>query len=327
MKDKNKTREQLINELTGLRQRLAGSQDLEARCKKVKQALRESENKYRQLFLAETDAIVLFDAETLQFIDINNAAQSLYGYTKEEFLKLKIQDISAEVEETIGSIAKTCQGNVTRIRCRYHRKKDGTVFPVEISPGFFKLRDYKVICGVIRDITERKKMEDVLKKAQVELESRIKERTEELARANEELLVQKLSLEQKNIALTEIVKQIEVEKSRIKDDIANNVNELLFPILAKLRIKGASSKYIDLLQHNLKELSSSFGRIITGKSIKLSPREIEICNMVKNGLSTKETSNLLNLSHQTVEKHRKNIRYKLKITNKSINLATFLRQP
>lgn len=171
MKDKNKTREQLINELTGLRQRLAGSQALEARCKKAKQALRESENKYRQLFLAETDAIVLFDAETLQFIDINNAAQSLYGYTKEEFLKLKIQDISAEVEETIGSIAKTCQGNVTRIRCRYHRKKDGTVFPVEISPGFFKLRDYKVICGVIRDISERKMIEETLRDSEQKFKS------------------------------------------------------------------------------------------------------------------------------------------------------------
>ncbi len=57
---------------------------------------------------------------------------------------------------------------------------------------------------------------------------------------------------------------------------------------------------------------------------KTHPREIEICNMVKAGLRSKEISSLLNVSPQTVEKHRKNIRRKLKLTNKSTNLASFL---
>jgi len=81
-----------------------------------------------------------------------------------------------------------------------------------------------------------------------------------------------------------------------------------------------------LLQYHLEELTSSFGRKITEKSVRLTPREIEICNMVKGGLASKEISNLLNISCQTVEKHRKNIRHKLGISNKDINLTSFLQK-
>ena len=81
-----------------------------------------------------------------------------------------------------------------------------------------------------------------------------------------------------------------------------------------------------MLQYHLEELTSSFGRKITEKSVRLTPREIEICNMVKGGLTSKEISNLLNISRQTVEKHRKNIRHKLGISNKDINLTSFLQK-
>ena len=101
----------------------------------VVEKLRESEDKYRQLFTNELDAIVIFDAESYQFIDVNQTALNLYGYSKEEFLKLKLTDISAELEKTVESVVKTREGNIASIPLRYHKKKDGSKFPVEISPG------------------------------------------------------------------------------------------------------------------------------------------------------------------------------------------------
>ena len=145
-----------------------------------------------------------------------------------------------------------------------------------------------------------------------------------LKESEKKLKEQKRVLEQKNIALSEIVQQIEVEKSKIKEDIAINVNELLLPLLAKLKMKKATRKYIDLLQYHLEELTSSFGRKIAQKSVRLTPREIEICSMVKGGLTSKEISDLLDISYQTVEKHRRNIRHKMGISNKDINLTSFL---
>ena len=123
----------------------------------------ESEEKYRQLFNTVTDAIILFDAETRHFIDVNDAALSLYGYNREELLKLIHRDITAEPEKSDESITQTLEGEFVRIPVRYHKKKDGTVFPVEISASILTLKNRNVVCGVIRDITERRQTEKALR--------------------------------------------------------------------------------------------------------------------------------------------------------------------
>ena len=156
-------------------------------------------------------------------------------------------------------------------------------------------------------IIERKTADKALKKSETELQK------------------QKLSLEQKNVALREVIGQIEVEKNNIRNDIMSNLNEAVFPILEKLKTKRNIHKYVDLLQQHLKELTSSFGSKITKKSFNLTPREIEICNMIKGNLTSKDISNLLNISRQTVDKHRNNIIKKLKLSNKGSNLTSFLK--
>ena len=135
---------------------------------------------------------------------------------------------------------------------------------------------------------------------------------------------QKESVEQKNVALKEILEQIELEKQKIKDDIAANVEEVLLPALNKLKMKGAANKHVQVIRNNLKEMTSSFGKKISEKHLKLTPREIEICNLIKEGLSTKDIANMQNLSVQTIEKHRTHIRRKLGLINKDFNLTTYL---
>ena len=128
--------------------------------KKAEEQLLESEEKYRLLFSTVSDAILVIDAETKQILDINNAAQRIYGYTRDEFLKLHITDVSFEGEKTIHLIRKTLEGKATKVHVRYHLKKDGTRFPIEVSASLLMLRDRKVVVEVIRDITERVKRED-----------------------------------------------------------------------------------------------------------------------------------------------------------------------
>lgn len=161
---------------------------------------------------------------------------------------------------------------------------------------------------MLRNITERKQSEEILK----ESESKLRE--------------QKLALEQKNIAFREIIAQIELEKKRIKDDIETNVSMVLSPILEMLKRDNATQRYANLIQHHLEELISSYGSKIKEESFKLTPREIEVCNLIKGALSNKDISHTLNISYQTVEGHRKKIRQKLGISNKHINLTSFLRE-
>jgi len=194
---------------------------------------------------------------------------------------------------------------------------------------------------------QRRRAEEELQKYREHLEEMVEERTAEIKAANErlqrliaermnaekalleseaKLQKQKSALEQKNIALGEVIAQIEVEKRRIKDDIETNVNIVVSPILEKLKKEKASAKYVTMLKYHLGRLTSSFGSKITKKSFNLTPREIEVCNLVKGGLTSKDISNLLNISYRTIEKHRKNIRHKLGISNKRINLTSFLRE-
>jgi DNA-binding CsgD family transcriptional regulator len=138
------------------------------------------------------------------------------------------------------------------------------------------------------------------------------------------LIEQKSILDQKNMAIREVLSQIERGREEIKSNVVANVENLLMPILQKLELKGDSYHYVQLLKNNLKELTSSFGAKLSVKNSNLTPKEIEICNMIRNGITNKEISTLLNISQRTTEKHRTNIRKKLSV-NKDHNLLTFLR--
>jgi DNA-binding CsgD family transcriptional regulator len=81
-----------------------------------------------------------------------------------------------------------------------------------------------------------------------------------------------------------------------------------------------------LLRKNLEELTSSFGTRLADKKARLTSKEIEICNMIKNGLTSKEIARLLNTSLLTVEKHRNNIRTKLGAVNKGLSLFSILQE-
>ena len=191
----------------------------------------------------------------------------------------------------------------------WHARKDGSVFPTLMSATLITHENIPLyLSATAIDITERKKAEMAL----AESESKLRN--------------QKLALEQKNIALGEIIAQIEIEKRKIKEDILTNVDIVLPSILEKLKAGESTQKDLSLFQHHIKGITSSYGTRITNKDLFLTPKEIEVCNLVKAGFANKDISRFLNISRQTVEGHRKKIRHKLGISNKNINLTTYLRE-
>ena len=133
-------------------------------------------------------------------------------------------------------------------------------------------------------------------------------------------------LETKHSALVEVLEQVEIEKKSIKEQIVSNIEMVLLPMLKKVS-KGSvdmEKGVIDIIRDNLKTLGSSFGFKISKLESKLAPREVEICNMIRSGLSTKEIADVLNISPTTVDRHRNNIRKKLGIVKKNVNLTSYL---
>jgi PAS domain S-box-containing protein len=130
--------------------------------RRAEEALRENEELYRQLFELESDVIVLGDRNSGQILAANAAATALYGYDRSELLSMNRTDLSEEPEATIEA-TRTGQ---TFIPLRWHRKKDGTVFPVEVCLAYFDLKGRPVFVSAIRDITGRLQMEEALRKSE-----------------------------------------------------------------------------------------------------------------------------------------------------------------
>jgi PAS domain S-box-containing protein len=148
--------------------------------KLVEMELRESEERYRLLFESASDALFLIASDTGMVVKANSIASELYGYDPDELLTKKSMDLSAEPEETrrLTHAAQTAPDNVLSIPMRLHRKKDGNVFPVEITARSFPLKARQVLLVAVRDITNRKRAE--AEKAELEALNRQLQKAESL---------------------------------------------------------------------------------------------------------------------------------------------------
>lgn len=121
----------------------------------------------------------------------------------------------------------------------------------------------------------------------------------------------KLDLERKNAALSELLSRIELEKKSIRDSIAARLKDRLLPLLGQMDKAGVSSKWTAEIRMELDKAVA--GPAEGGLSLRslLSSRELEVCSLVADGLSSKEIADRLGLAAATVERHRHNARRKL----------------
>lgn len=149
---------------------------------------------------------------------------------------------------------------------------------------------------------------------------------QEIEKNRQQLFEQNEMLSSKNYALRELISQVQKEKERTEEQILERMDKLVMPFMAKLKelCQDQALTYITIIEHNLNELTSTFNNSIMQKFIKMTPKEIEICNMIKNGLSSKDIAQIMHVSPKTIETHRKNIRKKLKLTKKHRNLFSYL---
>ena len=244
------------------------------------------------------------------FTEANDVVASIYGFTKgKEVIGRPMKDF---VKESDPDNEKKI---VELVRNKF--LIENMITKETSSDGKFKT----IINNIKPSIREGKVM--LVWGASIDV-SILSNMQEELKRSEKKLKKQKKKLEKKNIALKELIVQIELDKKEFKGQILANIEHLVLPSLDKIMLHERKDEYIEQHRKTLENLTSSFGRKISDPRIKLSPREIEVCNFVKNGLSNKEISRLLNIALHTVEKHRRMARNKLELANKGINLRTYL---
>jgi len=266
----------------------------------------DSETLYKEkwiLFMkSATEGFALFNKE-LNLVELNDAAldQFLPGETKEGVKGKNIFEIAPESKEL--GVEKMF---MTVINTGNPIVMDDTIMPprfgedIHLNIKAFKVGDELGI--ILNDITEMKRAERAIKKREAELE-------------------------EVNAALRVLLKKREEDKSELEDKVIFSVNKLIIPHLEKLKTSTVDHKHktlIEIIDSNLHEIISPFKKGLSDRLSAMTPMEIQIANLVKNGRSTKEIAELLNLSPKTIDFHRDNIRKKLGIKNKKVNLRTYL---
>jgi len=185
------------------------------------------------------------------------------------------------------------------------------VLPPNVEGDPFLKEEY----ALINDIAER--VGSVLGRMRAE---------EALREAHAALQREHQALQETNIALRSVLSRLEDEKREIRNSIASNVQKILMPIIFELEMNvgGPQRSYVALLRQTLMEIASPFLSQLVTNHLSLSPVEISIATMIRNGLSTKEIAHLRSISQATVRRHRENMRKKLSLQNRKINLVTYL---
>jgi len=282
---------------------------------------------------------------------VNPAFEQTFGFRSDEVLGKSIDFVPDESwPETRDAIENMLMGKKIHLFETKRLTKAGRVLDVQISSTLYKKRDGNSAGNIVilRDISTQKKAEKLLKEYHDHLEELVAERTTELAKTNrqleqeieerkraekalrkreKELEAQSLHLEEVNTALKILLKQREDDKKELGENVLSNVKELISPYIDRLnksRLSTHQKTLVNIMESNLKNIISPFISKLSSKYFNFTPMEIKVANLVKEGRTNKEIADLLCLSKNTILFHRHNIRSKLRLINKKINLRSHL---
>jgi len=282
--------------------------------KQAEEALRESEDQKQGILDASIDRIRLVDTD-MRIIWANQTTTRELHMTPED-LKGKFcyqvfvgRDTpcpecpttkaltSGNLEHAIlhKPISKTFEGET---------HWDNYSIPIKNESG-----DIESLIQITRNITE-----------QVQAEQALREREEELK-------IQATNLKEVVTALRVLLKQRDKDKTELEEKVLSNVKELVVPFLEKVKKTPLDNKqfaHIDILESNLNDIISPFLHNLSMKYMNLTPKEIRVAYLIKEGKTTKEIGEMMAVSPRTIETHRKNIRRKLGIDKKKGNLRSRL---
>lgn len=299
---------------------------LAKRCLKMKaneKELREHRNRLENLVAERTMALlnqihfqqnlidsipvpVYFKDNTLRYMGCNKAFVKSLGCTREDIIgkstwDIMEHDLAGIHQRHDAQLLKTDETVSYQVSCTY---PDNKTHDLLVFKSVFYDKEGKTagLIGTNLDITERNK-------AQIKVEQHAAE------------------LENTNTALRVLLKQVNENKVEMENKVLDNFTRLVNPYLDLLEenlARTPQQEYVRVIKGNIKKITSAFSLKLSSSYLGLSPREIQVADLVRQGRANKEAASILNISINAVEFHRNNLRKKLGLQNKKINLRTYL---
>ena len=320
--------------------------------KDVEVALQGSEKKFRLLFHEMVGAAVLLEITDLdkrghptvaRIVEANPAFEHLTGIPPDHAVGRTIREIWPQT----GPFWFELFSRAMRTGKSFQMEQIHQELGRHLLVSAFVVEDLRIGVTFI-DISAQKKIEATLENARWDLARQVDERTSELSRANQELqsevaareMTQKILLEKSkelevravelheaNIALKVLLKERENERHALEEKVVSNINELTRPHLDKLATGPLSQRQqarLAAIKDSLDDIMSPLSRRLIIDGSHLTPGETQVANFIRQGKTTKQIADLIGTATSTIDFHRRNIRRKLGLANKEINLQAYL---
>jgi len=271
--------------------------------KQAEEALKKASEYNRSLIEASLDPLVTIGPDG-RITDVNAATEAATGHTRTELIGTDFSMYFTDYEKASAGYKRVFMDGFVRDYELGIRHRNGNITPVFYNASIYKDGTGNIV-GVFaaaRDVTERKMTE-------------------------KELSEKTKALEELNTALKVLIDHYKNDQQEMEERIVANIRMRVIPYLEKLahtRLDIGQSALVEILERSFRDIASPFMKAISSEHFRFSPKEIDIVSLIKEGKTTKEISQILGIGKRTVDSYRDNIRSKLGLANKKVNLRTFL---
>ncbi len=253
--------------------------------------------------LFDTGDSILFVDQSYRVVEANSWASEIHRLPYDRIIGSDCLSLIAEAERpALNRVLQDLQdygswaGEIKGVRA------DSQVFPTTVTIKRLPLPELTIFCFVIRDQSEYVALQELLRQ-------------------------EKSQRRELYITLRNLMKAFEKEKQGVEGGISHKIESVLLPAIEKIRTEANTeirNSYLYIMREQLIHLTKGFSRELDGRFLKLTRSEIRVCQLIQEGHSTKEIANLMKVSFETVQVHRRNIRNKLGLRGRKVNLYNLL---
>lgn len=273
----------------------------------------ESENEWFYRIFDSCPFGIVASTSDLRMLNANQYFIEMLGYSLKELKEMKVWEYTPEKwhKKEKEATRKFFNNKKHGPFEKEYIKKDGTIIPVVLYPWLVYDTNGKpsTVFVIIKDNTKGVSAKNELLQKQIELETKTRR------------------LEESSTALRVFMQHSKEDRRGFEENIVVNIKEVIFPYMEELERNSFDSKqkeFLSIIKTHLEEIISPFYHRLSSRYTDLTPTEIRIAGLVKEGRTTKDIAQLLGLSSGTIEFHRNNLRKKLGLRNTKSNLRSHL---